>query len=396
MRSRKGTSIRLVYNFQFSFQIYTMVYLLNKDTLPDSHSPDVHLSHPTREECIIISSNNAVSWKDSLTFSLYLKESEYLTTVPLAQDGGMTTWILTDKDLPPGHRRLLCSCETFRKRSLTSDVKGKVQEGIVHGIASVFTPPKYRHRGYAARLMNDLAKVLRSWQSEAIPCIGTILYSDIGKHYYANLGWLPDANVDYIFKPAKASWPLLAKSILNSDLATLCENDEAMVRHAMATPVNHIERRFTVIPDRDHMLWHITKEEFATRYLFEKVSPVKGAIAGPPGNRIWAIWTRRYYDHPNCELPNNVLYLLRLVVEGDKKLGKLPSGCDRTADASKHIEQVHSMNAILQAAQSEAYAWKLDQVVLWNPTPLVKGLIAQTGIEHSIVEREEECIASGM
>ncbi|KAI9777813.1 MAG: hypothetical protein M1816_004402 [Peltula sp. TS41687] len=365
--------------------------------LPDSNSPDLHLSHPTSDECVKIWTNTSASWKDSLTIPVYLKESLFLTTVPLAKDNGMSTWILVDKNLPPDQRPILCSCESFRKRSLTSDADGNVNDTIVHGIASVFCPPAYRRRGYAARLMKELAKVLHSWQSEQVRCVGSILYSDIGKAYYADLGWHPNpANSHVVFRPSETPKCPLAKEVLADDLSKLCERDESMIRKAMATPAEGVKIRVTIVPDLDHMLWHIGKENFACNYLFGKIPRAKGAIAGPPGSQIWAIWTHRYYGHPDAQSPNNVLYVLRLVIEGDEGASNLPSDEEKELHAAKHSKQLSYLKAVLQAAQAEAAEWRLDHVKLWDPTPLVQDMITQSGIEHLVVEREEDSIASGL
>ena len=150
--------------------------------LPDAESLNLHLSHPTSEEYIEIWSHTATSWKDALTIPLYIKEAQYLTTVSLARDGGMTTWVLIDKNPPPNERQIFCSFETFRRRSLISDERGNVEE-------------KYRGRGYGTRHMRELAKVLPRWQSEHGKSIGSVLYSDIGKECYTRLGWLPNPGI---------------------------------------------------------------------------------------------------------------------------------------------------------------------------------------------------------
>jgi len=123
--------------------------------LLDAHSPDIYLSHPTNAECLTIWGLSSLSWRDALTLPQYLEESAFLTTVPLAKDGGMTIWILVDKNLPSGKRPILCACESFRKRALLSTREGELTETIIHGVASVFTDPAYRGRGYASRLMRD-------------------------------------------------------------------------------------------------------------------------------------------------------------------------------------------------------------------------------------------------
>lgn len=382
-----------------ALSIYLNRTAMGSLALPDSQSSDLCLSHPTALECNTIWNNSSASWKDSLTVPLYLKESLFLTTVPLANDGGMTTWVLVDKNLPPDQRTILCSCESFRKRSFTSTSNGKVCEAIVHGIASVFCPPELRARGYAARMMRELAKVLHGWQAEHARCVGSILYSDIGKTYYSKLGWHPNlTNFHVVFQPSRKSDQSLAEAhaVATDSLAELCIRDEAMIRQAMAAPAEGINLRMTIVPDLDHMLWHIRKEEFACDLLFGKVPRAIGAIAGPPGSQVWVIWTHRYYEHPDAKSPDNTLYILRLVIENHSIERNFSSDADEKVLSAKHDEQTGYLKAVIQAAQAEAAEWRLDQVKLWDPIPAVQEMIAESGIDHSVVQREEDSIASGL
>jgi hypothetical protein len=163
----------------------------------------------------------------------------------------------------------------------------------------------------------------------------------------------------------------------------------------MAVPSEDTTKRVTIIPDINHMLWHIKKEEFATDHLFGKIPLAKGAIIGEPGRQIWAIWAHRYYDHPDSASPENVLYILRLCVENDETATRLESDADKV-HIEQYEEQVGYLKAVLQAAQGEAALWKLNYVRIWDPTPLVRKMITNSGIEHIVVEREEDSIASGM
>lgn len=143
--------------------------------LPDSDSPNLHPTQATPDECVKIWTNTSASWRDSLTVPDYLQEQLFLTIVPLAKNNGMTEWILVEKNLPQDHRRIFCSCESFLKRSLTTDTDGKAEEVIVHGVASVFCPLEYRRRGYATRHMTELAKALCTWQSDQARIAGIVL-----------------------------------------------------------------------------------------------------------------------------------------------------------------------------------------------------------------------------
>ena len=137
-----------------------------------------------------------------------------------------------------------------------------------------------------------------------------------------------------------------------------------------------------LVPDLEHMLWHHGKEEFACEKLFGKLPRVKGAIAGLPGNRVWVIWTHRYYGDPELTSSDNTLYILRVVVE------------EENAGAVQRKNQVKQMQAVLQAAQAEAAEWRLHSVKMWDPTQLVRELVEQTGVQHRKVEREQDGIAS--
>lgn len=368
---------------------------VEQDELPASDSCDLQLAQATPKECAIISSNTSTSWRDSLTVPVYLEEQLFLSDVPLARNGGMTTWILVEKDCPPDHRRIFCSCESFLKRSLVTDTDGKVEDVIVHGVASVFCPLVYRRRGYGARHMKELVKALSNWQSDQARVAGTVLYSDIGKAYYAKFGWQPNAsNWHMEFPPMRIPWSSMAQEIIEDDLGELCRRDETIIRDAMAKPTDGVKKLVTILPDLDHMLWHIAKEDFATEHLFGKRPRAKGAIAGLPGHQVWAIWTRRYYTHPNAESPGNVLYILRLVVEGDASANKPLSRRENGSQRENQERQVDSLIAVLHCAQAEAAEWKLDHVKLWEPSTWVQDVITNSNLNHRIVEREEDSVAS--
>lgn len=384
--------------------------------LPSSQSPDLCLRQPTSEECRQIWASTAESWKDALTTALYITEAEYLSTVPLTENGGMTTWVLVDRNQPPNQRHILGSCETFRKQCLVSDEEGRVEEGVIHGVASVFCPPKIRRRGYGTRLMEELAKVLRGWQSDHGKSVGSILYSDIGKEFYARTGWaanpqnghyiIPTVNTDATEPP-----PGGLHLISESEIGPLCQKDERMIYEALEMPSTTARKRVVVVPDLDHMLWHIRKEDFATRYMFGETPEAKGAMAGTPGKQVWAIWTHRFYEPLDPKNPEtsshqsrqfdehaeddggNPLYILRLVVEGDETANKPFEGQARPYSKA-YAEQESALRTVLLAARAEAAKWSLDHVALWNPSPLVHNFIRRSDLGATWVERQKLAIAS--
>jgi GNAT superfamily N-acetyltransferase len=310
-----------------------------------------------------------------------MEESAYLLTVPLAKNDGMTLWVLVEKYSILDQRAILASCESFRKRALVSTSDGTVEDGVVHSIASVFCDPKYRGKGYAKRMLKELASVLEHWQvGEGEKCVGSVLYSDIGKKYYADIGWRPAINNSHIEFPAQHNRISDGVKLLQaSDLEELCLEDEDMIRRDMVRPSVTGKQRMVIIPDHDHMLWHHTKEEFVSKKLFGRIPQKKGVLVGQPGKRVWATWTHRFYSDPEAVPSGNVLYILRLVIE----------------DLGRDGEELQGqLKLIFQTAQAEAKAWNLDVVKLWDPHPRVQRLVRRMGIDHSIVDRDDDGIAS--
>ncbi|KAI9741461.1 MAG: hypothetical protein M1818_004267 [Claussenomyces sp. TS43310] len=349
--------------------------------LPDSKSPNLHLTHPTRQERIATWDLNFASWGGFLSQAGYIEREQYLMTVPLAKDGGVTHWILVDKNLLPNERPIYGSCESVRKRALIADKSGHVTEGITHGIGSVFSNPAYRGKGYASRMMQELGKMLRTWQATTKECHFTVLWSDIGKQYYARHGWhaFPSTHIEF---PAGSDYKITAaQPLFSENIGRLCALDEAMLRKTLPGAQNG-KLHVAIIPDLDQMQWHHMREDFLCDKMFQKRPKIRGAILGEAGHRMWAIWTRSFYGPLKPE-SGNALHILRLVIEDET----------HTADPAAQAE---NLKAILEVARSQAAEWKLLHVELWNPSPLVQDLVGRTGLKHGKVERDKESISSLM
>lgn len=348
--------------------------------LPDKDSSSLHLTHPTIRERTRTWTLNCKNWGSALGLTSYLEREEYLTTVPLAADGGVTHWILVDSSLPPDNRPILATCESLRKRALVSQ-DGKIREVITHGIGSVFSDPEYRGRGYGGRMLKELGPTLKDWQTDngGKECPFSILYSDIGKKFYTRYGWQPFPSTHMAFPPSSVASPETAKRLEDPDIESLCELDVEYVRRALEN-VKDAKIHFALVPDHDQMQWHHMREDFMTNKLFGHSPSTRGAITGVQGSRVWAIWTRSFSAPIDKPESGNILYILRLVIEDDSKL---------EANA-------RALRSVVEIAQKEAEEWKLDHVELWNPTEVVQRLVEQTGLEHDRMEREESSIASLM
>jgi GNAT superfamily N-acetyltransferase len=367
--------------------------------LPDAASPSLHLSHPTPSEKTAIWTLNSKNWGAALTLPGYLERETHMATVPsLSQEGGITYWILVEKNSTPDLRPILGSLETIRKRALVAR-NGQVKEVITHGIGSVFCNPQYRGKGYASRMLRELGPTLKDWQTNKgvegrEECAFSILYSDIGKKYYAKHGWLPFPSKHISF-PSYSLPPTLngatanghvngtdtnsAARLVDADIESLCALDEKYIRRDLAREKDG-KTHVALIPDYANMQWHHIREDFLTSRLFSKSPKTRGAIAGDPGNRVWAIWTRSYYGPVDQAESANTLHILRLVVE----------------DESQILRNTEYLKEIVKIAQKEAADWKCKGVELWNPTDMVRELVSKTNLEHSQLEREEESIPSLM
>ena len=369
---------------------------------------------------------------------------------PVAKTGGIVNWALVIADAAkPGERVVVASCETVRKRALvsTNQPNGTVTltEATAYGVSSVFCDPKYRGRGYAGRLMTELASVLEKHEgssslnnleesprpheghcsSEAESrgnnggAMFSVLWSDIGKKFYSTHGWLPFPSSHISFPPSKAyTSPMKGVMALQyHDIAILCAADEDMMRKRLSVPepeeklttrnpngIPNNKRkqiRVAIIPDFDMMLWHFMREDCMTKHLFSRTPQVRGVLVTIPahqlsepgggsgeeskGTRVWAIWTRSYQSPDHRDAHRNTLFILRFVIEDNH--GQVDEGPSRRS-------LVEATSKIINAARKEAAEWHAGEVQMWNPTPFVRGLVEETEHEHSWKDREDEGIAS--
>lgn len=150
--------------------------------LPHVTSPSISLVHPTAEEQYEQTNVNGASWRGALSIESYHRREAHLAAQDATRDGGIGHWVLVH-DRGDGSRKILCGCETYRKRALIAR-RGSVHESFVQGIGSVFTPESNRGKGYANRMMTLLADGLTDAHHDRFGDDAdtfSVLYSDIGK-----------------------------------------------------------------------------------------------------------------------------------------------------------------------------------------------------------------------
>ncbi|KAK8216456.1 hypothetical protein IWZ00DRAFT_259995 [Phyllosticta capitalensis] len=353
------------------------------DPLPSSDSPSLALVEPTDDERLAQWTINGNSWKGALSLEGYLRREECLANQECTKNGGQSWWVLVDTASPGPKRRVLSGCETFRKTAMVAQ-DGHVKDVIVHGVGSVYCPPEYRGRGYAGRMMQELGKMLQTYQtSEKRECLFSILYSDIGKKFYASHGWepFPSAHISLppVANPRHASVLPAVKELKAEDLAPLCAADEALLRKSLAQGAANGITRVALIPNVETIRWHHAREQFVGTEIYGRFPDIKGGVVGEKdGQRVWCYWTRMWSNPNKGEAKGNTLHILRIVVEPD------------AAPASV----VPAIAALLARAQSETDDWHMEQVDYWNPSPEVVAAAKMLDPEAEVVDRDSESIAS--
>ncbi|KAI1203854.1 hypothetical protein F5X97DRAFT_3595 [Nemania serpens] len=451
---------------------------------PDASDRALILTHPTAAEMERTWSLNHGEWGGPLDLPAYLGREKFLASTPLAANGGMLHWILTDAEAhdQDEKRRVLASCETIRKRVLYVPGAGdEVREGLSYGIGSVYTYPEFRGKKYAARMLKELGAALKTQPAEDeeqlrethsqvggeyhVDCSRTAadagsgangghdkgprkaeavcsaLWSDIGKKFYASKGWPVFASEHVEFSSTASSpYPpgipsLLERSeqphgasltlvpVNTSNLTELCQRDEAQLREDLLQSKRETGRTtFAFAPDHEVFRWHWAREEFIVSRVFpgRQASEVRGMIAtvsstsmtnavpnGGAANRdkdgagrgederktrMWAIWMRNYGEDAASNPAKNTLYILRLVIDNTPTTTSNENGNPLPPPDPKAMQL--AFDAIMHSAIDAARAWHCGSVHLWNPTPVVRGLIAGSGLAHKLVDREVDSIPS--
>ncbi|KAL7819851.1 hypothetical protein V8C26DRAFT_393579 [Trichoderma gracile] len=368
--------------------------------LPPSTSPTIILTNPTPKERTRTWLYNQTEWGNSLTVPAYLEREEYLLSIPLARNGGITNWILTDSSFAvpdkddDGERPVLAACETLRKRALVRDPSSSadsdgstVRDVWAYGVASVFTNKAFRGRGYAGKMMELLRGYMAGQHRETGEPAFSVLFSDIGKQFYAKHGWIPLENTQIEYRvrenPPEPDSSSNITLLGDEHVAELAERDEELLRKEIAKPnsADPSKVRVAVIPDLDALQWHFYREAFICNAAFGRKPSVHGAMYTSPstGSRVWAWFERNHYGGP--EKPEkNLLSFLRFVIEDENISDQ---------------ELSEAVVGIFRAAEREAKDWKCSKVEIWNPNPRVrKAAEAAAEFLTTFVVREDKNLAS--
>lgn len=354
-------------------------------SLAPGDSPDLILVPATPEERVASIKLNSIAWKGPLDVDTYIKRENHLYSQRLTRDG-LTCWILVDRNEPEGDRTILSSCESYQKKALLA-YDGKVEDTSTHGVGSVYCRPEFRGKGYAKRMLEELSTKLDTWNMEKQPrgrALFTILFSDIGKNFYAQFGWRA-------FQSSHFALPPIAVAVSNGsagktrdlyaeDVQRYMCNDTVLSKLREQLRVASLKSpgaKVAILPNYDHFVWHWAREEFFAENMFNHRSKpvIKGA--GNDEARVYCAWNRNFGE----KTEDNILYILRWVY-------------DEPTSAEEEQSLVEAMAGLLRRAQVEAHEWNLHTVEFWNPTPLLQKAVALLDPDAQIVHREKSSISS--
>ncbi|KAG6371625.1 hypothetical protein JVT61DRAFT_9338 [Boletus reticuloceps] len=242
-------------------------------------------------------------WGGLLTEDQFLDRAAQMDAMEHAVNSRMITWVLAPRDKPQT-LDFMCACETYKRPGLVRyPGSTEVQEVTCYGVASVFTPPHKRGKGYASymmRLLHWVTSVKTSeynlpqfpveWGApppvvaEAGNGMFSILYSDVGEEFYKSAGpgieqaggwetrspistiWkIPEAEVQQGSTDSQWTW------LKHGDLDAFWARDVQFIRRTMenlaeSSPGYHSERPnafVSFLPDEGVGSYHIFRSMFA-------------------------------------------------------------------------------------------------------------------------------------
>lgn len=314
-----------------------------------SESLDVVFAEATPEQTVIYRKLTSDSWSKPLTLDQYMEAQEFLSRTELSRDGGIKIWVLYKRSDPS---EVVAGCETFKKTAFVrppiargateARTTDSVQETKAFGVASVYTNPNFRRLGMAGLMLRKLQDVM---DSDSGAC--SVLYSDIGKLYYANLGWA-------VFPHQEASLTLLNEGkkldpesccnvrtrwLARDEIRQLCDLDVADLKHRLQNSPADGKIHLAFAPTFAQLDQQLTSEDtFMRLHLNGKVER-RGAVT--VDGKSWIIWIHKKQQ----------LVVLRIV----------------TAAPESEARRTEDIWALLGAAVAEASLSGMKAVVVWNP-----------------------------
>ncbi|KAG5925518.1 hypothetical protein E4U42_004215 [Claviceps africana] len=347
-------------------------------------------------------------WGPSFTPQAYVSREERLLNLRLTKDGGLTIWALThEMDVNDtsdntddvvgsdgaSQRPILSSLEVFRKRAIVRGTDGIVRDVTAHAVASVFTAPENRRKGYSSKMLSLLGDELAQQQAQDPGSAEfSVLFSDIGKTFYAQQQWMPFPSTHLSFSVSPLAATTTTTTATHDDRLTLITDDnlpavaaldEETLREKLARPPQSPSTvRVAILPDLATYEWQLTRAAILANLLLGRAPTTHGALYNPPGrpnSRVWMLWSPAVpggRDAPD----KNTFYILHLALED-------PALPDDALSAA--------LAALMTVARTQAEEWLCPKIDMWNPDDRLRVLMQQAvPLPSELVVRETTSIAS--
>ncbi|CAG8562376.1 11254_t:CDS:1 [Racocetra fulgida] len=259
---------------------------------------------------------------------------------------------------------ILSQCETFQRKALITISPGRVKEATCYCITALFTPPKYRHMGYATIMM----KLLNDKLKFELKASFSYLYSEIGPDFYSRLGWkiFPHKEirfkVDNKFLPASADSEMIV-AINQSNLESVVNKDCEFIKKELKK-LN--KKSIVILPTKPAFDWLFQKTKFYSGYHASTEDPrLFGAIILKGKNENEEMLER--FIMWNHDFSENELLIVRF-----------------------RSDSLYMTRLLIQQAMQEANKFQFNRIILWNPDLKLFNISKDLNVfDGEVVERTE-------
>jgi GNAT superfamily N-acetyltransferase len=193
-------------------------------------------------------------WGQALSLAQWKAREVALRDHPWAK-AGMESWLWLEGE------QTLASCETFRNAALLGE-----EAGEVYSVASVFTEPALRGKGYATAMLDAVNAALE----QRPRALGSVLFSDVGARIYQRSGYRAFSAREVVLPPLPGN-PREGVTVVEELLPDVSSREPGVLR---------------LTPTPDQFDWHLARERFYAQALGRSPAPFHAARVG----RSYAAW----------------------------------------------------------------------------------------------------------
>ncbi|KAF9048202.1 hypothetical protein BDZ89DRAFT_1057776 [Hymenopellis radicata] len=319
-------------------------------------------------------------WGIHMTEEQYLLRDALMDNAEHAANARLITWVLCPRE-DPTTLEFKCSCETYRRDGLLlrkgpTGWDSEVREVPCYGIASVFTPERYRKRGYARHMMRLLHWLLaphevfpafpEEWTlperpAQLVPGYLSTLWSDVGSFYQycgpttEQEGWILGDATGTIWevgeginalgdqKEDQYKWRWLA----SSDLSDLWEREKEVMKRDMNSGHRAL---FSFLPGKGVEMFQRDRQ----LHVFERMRIPLAPCGVSLGEDTLVTWTIQ-------EKPAPTLLITRV-----------------------RVDDADMFAGVLALLLSVAKRYGLERIEMWNLASNLRGKVKELGGRNEV------------